>query len=252
MQFIRVIPCLDVKDGRVVKGVSFVNLRDAGDPVQCARAYEAAGADELTLLDINATHENRGHRLQMVEAVARAISIPLTVGGGVRDIDDFEAILRAGAGKVGVNSAAVKCPQLLSVAAERFGSGRVICAIDAKSREDGKGWEVYIGGGRVATGLDALEWAAEAVRRGAGEILPTSIDRDGQKNGYDLALTAAIAEQTGVPVTASGGAGKLEHFYEAVTAGKANAVLAASLFHFGEVTVGEVKEYLAGRGIAVK
>jgi len=252
MDFKRIIPCLDMKDGRVVKGVEFVRLRDAGDPVECAKAYEAAGADELTLLDINATHEGRGTRLKMVEEVAKVISIPLAVGGGIRTVEDVEAILQAGAAKVGVNSAAIRRPELLSEAAQRFGSGRIICAIDAKRRENGEGWEVYLNGGRIAAGLDAVEWAVQAAKLGAGEILLTSIERDGQKNGYDLPLTAAVAEHAGVPVVASGGAGKMEHFYEGITEGKADAVLAASLFHFGEMTVAEVKDYLEGRGILVR
>ena len=252
MEFKRIIPCLDMKDGRVVKGVEFVQLRDAGDPVECAKAYEAAGADELTLLDINATHEGRGTRLKMVEEVAKVISIPLAVGGGIRTVEDIEAILQAGAAKVGVNSAAIRRPELLSEAAKRFGRNRVICAIDAKRRENGEGWEVYLNGGRIAAGLDAIEWAVQAAKLGAGEILLTSIERDGQKNGYDLPMTAAVAEYAGVPVIASGGAGKMEHFYEGLTEGKADAVLAASLFHFGEMTVAEVKDYLEGRGILVR
>ncbi len=249
----RIIPCLDVKDGRVVKGTSFVQLRDAGDPVECAVAYDAAGADELTLLDINATHEGRGTMLRVVEQVASAIFIPLTVGGGIREVEDFTQLLLAGADKVSVNSAAVRRPELLSEAALKFGSQCVVCAIDAKRRpaEIG-GWEVYLNGGRVATGLDAVAWAKEAVARGAGEILLTSMDCDGQKTGYDLAMTRAVSEAVSVPVIASGGAGTKEHFYQAVTEGKADAVLAASLFHFGEMTVREVKEYLQSRGIDVR
>lgn len=250
----RIIPCLDLKDGRVVKGVSFVGLRDVGDPVECAVAYAAAGADELTLLDINATYEGRGTMLKVVEQVAGAIYIPLTVGGGIRGLDDFTQLLLAGANKVSVNTAAVRRPELLTEAAEKFGSQCVVCAIDAKRRapEEGGGWEVYLNGGRVPAGLDAIDWAKEAAERGAGEILVTSIDLDGQKTGYDLELTRAVSESAGVPVTASGGAGTLEHFYEAVTFGKADAILAASLFHFGELTVRQVKEYLQGRGVPVR
>ncbi|MDR2686865.1 MAG: imidazole glycerol phosphate synthase subunit HisF [Oscillospiraceae bacterium] len=247
----RVIPCLDVKNGRVVKGTSFVKLRDAGDPVECARAYDKAGADELVLLDIMATHEGRRTMADIVERVASSIFIPFTVGGGIASVEDFTRLLHAGADKVGVNSAAVRRPELLSEAAYKFGAQCVVCAIDAKSRPEG-GWEVYLNGGRLPTGIDAVEWAQEAVERGAGEILLTSMDQDGQKNGYDLALTRAVSEAVRVPVIASGGAGELGHFYDAFTEGKADAVLAASLFHFGELTVGQVKEYLAERGVAVR
>ena len=247
----RIIPCLDVKDGRVVKGTSFVKLRDAGDPVECAKAYNEAGADELVLLDIMATHEGRGTMVDIVERVASCIFIPFTVGGGISCVEDFTRLLHAGADKVGVNSAAIRNPMLLSQAAHKFGSQCVVCAIDAKSRPDG-GWEVYLNGGRVPSGIDAVAWAQEAVEKGAGEILLTSMDQDGQKNGYDLALTRAVSEAVNVPVIASGGAGELSHFYDAFTEGKADAVLAASLFHFGELSVGQVKEYLAGRGIAVR
>jgi cyclase len=247
----RIIPCLDVKNGRVVKGTSFVRLRDAGDPVECARAYDAAGADELVLLDIMASHEGRGAMIDIVERVASCIFIPFTVGGGNSCVEDFTRRLHAGADNVGVNSAAVRRPELLSEAAYKFGAQCVVCAIDAKSRPSG-GWEVYLNGGRLPTGIDAVEWAREAAERGAGEILLTSMDQDGQKNGYDLALTRAVSEAVRVPVIASGGAGELSHFCDAFTEGKADAVLAASLFHFGELTVGQVKEYLAGRGIAVR
>jgi len=220
--------------------------------VECARAYDKAGADELVLLDIMATHEGRGTMVGIVERVASSIFIPFTVGGGISSVEDFTRLLHAGADKVGVNSAAVRRPELLSEAAYKFGAQCVVCAIDAKSRPDGDGWEVFLNGGRLPTGIDAIEWAQEAVERGAGEILLTSMDQDGQKNGYDLALTRAVSEAVRVPVIASGGAGELRHFYDAFTEGKADAVLAASLFHFGELTVGQVKEYLEERGIAVR
>lgn len=247
----RVIPCLDVKDGRVVKGTSFVNLRDAGDPVQAAIEYDRQGADELVFLDITASAQGRGTIVQMVEEVARHIFIPFTVGGGIRAVEDFTALLRAGADKVSVNSAALKNPFLITDAARKFGSQCVVCAIDAKRRPEG-GWTVYLNGGRVDTGRDALEWAREAERLGAGEILLTSMDCDGGKNGYDLELTRAVSENAGIPVIASGGAGTMEHFYDAFTEGKADAVLAASLFHFGEITIPDLKKYLEGRGIPVR
>lgn len=247
----RIIPCLDVKDGRVVKGVSFVNLRDAGDPVECAVAYDKKGADELVLLDITATHEGRGTMVDIVSRVADSIFIPFTVGGGIRTVEDFKELLRAGADKISVNSAAVRNPDLLSEAAERFGSQCVVCAIDAKRRASG-GWEVYLNGGRLPTGIDAVEWACEARRRGAGEILLTSMDCDGQKTGYDLELTRAVSERVDIPVIASGGAGALEHFYDALTVGQADAVLAASLFHFNEIPIAELKAYLAEKGIPVR
>ena len=247
----RIIPCLDLKDGRVVKGTNFVNLRDAGDPVEAAAAYDAAGADELVLLDITASAQGRGTVIDIVERVASQVFIPFTVGGGIRTVEDFTTLLRAGANKVSVNSAALKNPELIREAAQKFGSQCVVCAIDARRRPTG-GWTVYLNGGRVDTGKDALEWAAEAERLGAGEILLTSMDCDGVKNGYDLELTRAISERAGIPVIASGGAGKLEHFYDAFTEGKADAVLAASLFHFGEIAIPDLKEYLAGRGIPVR
>lgn len=246
----RIIPCLDVKDGRVVKGVSFVGLRDAGDPVECARAYDRQGADELVLLDITATHEGRSTMLEIVRRVADSIFIPFTVGGGIRELDDFAQLLRAGADKISVNSAAVRNPSLIDAAARRFGSQCVVCAIDAKKRDGG--WEVYLNGGRIPTGIDALAWAREAVSRGAGEILLTSMDCDGQKNGYDLDLTSVISQNVNVPVIASGGAGKMEHFYDALTRGSADAVLAASLFHFNEIGIMDLKQYLAGRGVSVR
>lgn len=247
----RIIPCLDVNNGRVVKGTSFVNLRDAGDPVEAAIEYDKQGADELVLLDITASAEARGTILNIVSEVANHIFIPFTVGGGIRTVDDFTALLRAGADKVSVNSAALKRPELIREAATKFGSQCVVCAIDAKRRTD-EGWTVYLNGGRVDTGKDAVQWAMEAERLGAGEILLTSMDCDGVKNGYDLELTKAISENVGIPVIASGGAGNLEHFYDAFTAGKADAVLAASLFHFGEITIPQLKEYLSQNGIPVR
>ena len=247
----RIIPCLDVKDGRVVKGTSFINLRDAGDPVEAAVEYDKQGADELVLLDITASSQARGIILNIVSEVANRIFIPFTVGGGIRTVDDFTALLRAGADKVSVNSAALQNPSIISEAARKFGSQCVVCAIDAK-RKDTDGWTVYLNGGRVDTGKDAIEWAKEAARLGAGEILLTSMDCDGVKNGYDLALTAAVSQSVPIPVIASGGAGKMEHFYDAFTEGKADAVLAASLFHFGEITIPQLKEYLAEKGIPVR
>ena len=247
----RIIPCLDVKNGRVVKGVSFVDLRDAGDPVECAAAYDKAGADELVLLDITATHEGRGTMIEIVERVAKTVFIPFTVGGGIRTTEDFKELLRAGADKISVNSAAVRNPELLNEAAEKFGSQCVVCAIDAKRRKTG-GWEVYLNGGRIPTGIDAVEWAKEAYARGAGEILLTSMDCDGQKNGYDIELTHAVSTSVGIPVIASGGAGRKEHFYDAFTKGAADAVLAASLFHFNELPIPELKTYLREKGISVR
>lgn len=247
----RIIPCLDVKNGRVVKGVSFVDLRDAGDPVECAAAYDRAGADELVLLDITATHEGRGTMMDIVERVAKTVFIPFTVGGGIRTTDDFKELLRAGADKISVNSAAVRNPDLINEAAEKFGSQCVVCAIDAKRREN-SGWEVYLNGGRIPTGIDAVEWAKEAYKLGAGEILLTSMDCDGQKNGYDIELTHAVSTAVGIPVIASGGAGKKEHFYDAFTKGAADAVLAASLFHFNELPIPELKKYLRENGVSVR
>lgn len=247
----RIIPCLDVKNGRVVKGVSFVDLRDAGDPVECAAAYDKAGADELVLLDITATHEGRSTMIDIVERVAATVFIPFTVGGGIRTVDDFKELLRAGADKISVNSAAVRSPQLINDAAYKFGSQCVVCAIDAKRKPEG-GWEVYLNGGRIPTGIDAVEWAKEAYSRGAGEILLTSMDCDGQKNGYDIELTRAVSESVGIPVIASGGAGKASHFYDAFTQGKADAVLAASLFHFNELPIPELKKYLKENEIPVR
>lgn len=248
----RIIPCLDVKNGRVVKGVSFVDLRDAGDPVECAAAYDKQGADELVLLDITATHEGRNTMIDIVERVAKTVFIPFTVGGGIRTVDDFKELLRAGADKISVNSAAVRNPQLINEAAYKFGSQCVVCAVDAKKKADESGWEVYLNGGRIPTGIDAVEWAAEAESRGAGEILLTSMDQDGQKNGYDIELTRAVSERVGIPVIASGGAGAKEHFYDAFTEGRADAVLAASLFHFNELPIPELKEYLNEKKIPVR
>jgi cyclase len=247
----RIIPCLDVNNGRVVKGTSFVNLRDAGDPVEAAIEYDKQGADELVLLDITASSQARGIILDIVSKVANQIFIPFTVGGGIRTVEDFTALLRAGADKVSVNSAALKNPAIISEAAEKFGSQCVVCAIDAKRKASG-GWTAYLNGGRIDTGKDAVEWAKEAARLGAGEILLTSMDCDGVKNGYDLELTAAVSESVNIPVIASGGAGKMEHFYDAFTQGKADAVLAASLFHFGEISIPELKNYLVHKGISVR
>ena len=248
----RVIPCLDVKDGRVVKGVNFVDLRDAGDPVDIARAYDAAGADELVFLDITASSDQRATVIDMVRAVAAEVFIPFTVGGGIRSVDDFKSLLAEGADKISVNSAAIDHPELLTQAADKFGSQCVVLAIDARRREDGSGWEVYQQGGRLNTRMDAVAWAKEAVARGAGEILLTSMDCDGTKDGYDISLTRAIGGEVSVPVIASGGAGRKEHFYDALTKGGADAVLAASLFHYGELEIRELKEYLRGRGISVR
>ena len=248
----RIIPCLDVKDGRVVKGTSFVNLRDAGDPVECAKAYDQAGADELVLLDITASSDARNIIVDIVRRVADCVFIPFTVGGGIRTVDDFTYILRAGADKVSVNSAAVHRPEIINEASYKFGSQCVVTAIDAKRRDDGSGWDVFINGGRINTGKDAVKWAVEAEKRGAGGILLTSMDCDGVKQGYDLELTRAVSENVGIPVIASGGAGAMDHFYDAFTKGKADAVLAASLFHFGEISVGELKEYLRSRDIPVR
>lgn len=248
----RIIPCLDVKDGRVVKGVSFVDLRDAGDPVECAAAYDKQGADELVFLDITASSDDRSIVIDMVRRVAETVFIPFTVGGGIRKVEDFTALLRAGADKVSVNSAAILRPELISEAAYKFGSQCVVVAIDAKRRADGSGWTIYKNGGRVDMGIDAVEWAVEAEKRGAGEILLTSMDCDGQKTGYDLELTRAISESVGIPVIASGGAGEKKHFLDALDYGKADAALAASLFHFKELGIPDLKDYLADNGISVR
>ena len=248
----RIIPCLDVNAGRGVKGINFVNLRDAGDPVSVASAYDKAGADELVFLDITASSDARDIKVNMVRKVAETVFIPFTVGGGIRTIDDFKMILREGADKVSVNSAAILNPELVSEAADKFGSQCVVVAIDAKRRKDAQGWTIYKNGGRVDMGIDAVEWAMKAEKLGAGEILLTSMDCDGTKDGYDIELTRTISENVSIPVIASGGAGKKEHFYDALTEGKADAVLAASLFHFNELQISDLKEYLAGRGISVR
>lgn len=249
----RIIPCLDVKDGRVVKGINFVALRDAGDPVEQAAFYDAEGADELVFLDITATHEARGTVMAMARAVADRVFIPFTVGGGIRTVADMRAILRAGADKVSVNSAAVRSPELITAGATEFGSQAIVVAIDARRRTGGPdGWEVYVNGGRAATGIDALEWAARVEALGAGEILLTSMDGDGTQAGYDVELTRAVAGAVNIPVIASGGAGTPEHFAEVLTAGQAGAALAASLFHYRQLTIGDLKRYLRQQGIPVR
>ena len=248
----RIIPCLDVHNGRVVKGVNFVDLRDAGDPVEIAAAYDKAGADELVFLDITASSDARATVVDMVRKVAERVFIPFTVGGGIRTVDDFKAILREGADKVSVNSAAIMNPNLISEAADKFGSQCVVVAIDAKRRADGSGWNIYKNGGRVDMGIDAVEWAMKADKLGAGEILLTSMDCDGTKAGYDIELTRIISENVAIPVIASGGAGTMEHFYDALTDGKADAALAASLFHYKELEINEVKKYLRERNISVR
>lgn len=248
----RIIPCLDVNAGRVVKGVNFVNLIDAGDPVEIAKAYDKAGADEVVFLDITASSDNRNTVVDMVRRVAEEVFIPFTVGGGIRTVDDFKKILREGADKVAVNSAAIMNPNLIAEAADKFGSQCVVLAIDAKRREDGSGWNVYKNGGRVDMGIDAVEWAIKADKLGAGEILLTSMDCDGTKAGYDLELTRIISENVSVPVIASGGAGTKEHFLEALTVGKADAALAASLFHFKELEIMELKQYLTEQGLSMR
>lgn len=248
----RIIPCLDVNDGRVVKGVNFVNLRDAGDPVEIAAAYDKAGADEVVFLDITASSDNRNTVVDMVRRVAENVFIPFTVGGGIRSVEDFKVLLREGADKISINSSAINTPQLISDAADKFGSQCVVVAIDARRREDGSGWNIYKNGGRIDVGIDAVKWAMKVEKLGAGEILLTSMDCDGTKAGYDLELTRQIAENVSIPVIASGGAGTKEHFYEALTEGKADAALAASLFHYKELEIMDLKNYLAGRGVSVR
>ena len=248
----RIIPCLDVKDGRVVKGVNFVDLRDAGDPVEIGEAYDKAGADELVFLDITASSDARSTVVDMVRRVAKTVFIPFTVGGGIRTVDDFKALLREGADKISINSSAINTPRLISDAAEKFGSQCVVVAIDAKRRTDNSGWNIYKNGGRIDVGIDAVEWAVNVEKLGAGEILLTSMDCDGTKAGYDMELTHTIADAVSIPVIASGGAGTAGHFYEALTDGRADAALAASLFHYKELEIREVKEYLRGRGVPVR
>lgn len=248
----RIIPCLDVNNGRVVKGINFVNLRDAGDPVEIAAAYDKAGADEVVFLDITASSDNRNTVVDMVRKVAEKVFIPFTVGGGIRTVDDFKALLREGADKISINSSAINTPRLISDATDKFGSQCVVVAIDARRRADGSGWNVYKNGGRIDTGLDAIEWAVKANQLGAGEILLTSMDCDGTKDGYDIELTRLIADNVSVPVIASGGAGTKEHFYEALTEGKADAALAASLFHYKELEIMDLKNYLADKGVSVR
>ncbi len=248
----RIIPCLDVNAGRVVKGVNFVNLADAGDPVEIAGVYNEEGADELIFLDITATSDSRNTVVDMVRRVAEQVFIPFTVGGGIRTVEDMRAILREGADKISVNSAAVRNPEIIREGAAKFGNQCIVVAIDARRRADGNGWTVYVKGGREDTGIDAVEWAKRAVSLGAGEILLTSMDADGTKNGYDIPLTRAISDAVNVPVIASGGAGSLEDFYTALTEGGADAALAASLFHYKELSIREVKEYLERRGVPVR
>lgn len=248
----RIIPCLDVNNGRVVKGVNFVNLRDAGDPVEIATAYDKAGADEVVFLDITASSDNRGTVVDMVRKVAEKVFIPFTVGGGIRTVEDFKVLLREGADKISINSSAINTPNLIGDAADKFGSQCVVVAIDARRRADGSGWNVYKNGGRIDTGLDAVEWAMKANELGAGEILLTSMDCDGTKAGYDIELTKLIADNVSIPVIASGGAGTKEHFYDALVDGHADAALAASLFHYKELEIMDLKNYLADRGVSVR
>ena len=248
----RIIPCLDVHNGRVVKGVNFVDLVDAGDPVAIAKAYDEAGADEIVFLDITASSDNRNTVVDMVRQVAANVFIPFTVGGGIRTVDDIKVLLREGADKISINSSAINRPELVHEAAEKFGSQCVVVAIDAKKRADGSGWNIYKNGGRIDVGIDAVEWAKKVEALGAGEILLTSMDGDGTKAGYDIELTKAISEAVSIPVIASGGAGTLEHFYEALTEGKADAALAASLFHFKELEIKEVKQYLREKAVSVR
>ena len=247
----RIIPCLDVRDGMVVKGVNFVGIKEVGDPVECAMEYDRQGADEICFLDITATHEGRGTMIDVVRRTAKKVFVPLTVGGGIRTVEDYRDILRAGADKVSVNSAAIRNPELIRQAADKFGSQCVVVAVDAKQRPDG-GWSVFVNGGRIDTGLDALEWIKQCEKLGAGEILLTSMDADGTKNGFDLSLTDAVTRSVGIPVIASGGCGKLSDFSDVFQKTGADAALAASLFHYKELTVGQVKAYLAAEGIPVR
>lgn len=248
----RIIPCLDVHNGRVVKGVNFVNLRDAGDPVEIAKAYNKAGADELVFLDITATHEARSTVSELARRVAETVFIPFTIGGGIKTVGDFRSLLKEGADKISINSSAIRNPRLISDAADKFGRQCVVVAIDAKRRADNSGWNVYVNGGRIDTGLDALEWAEKADTMGAGEILLTSMDCDGTKAGYDIELTRAVSEAVSIPVIASGGAGTPEHFKAALTDGKADAALAASLFHFKEIEINVLKQYLKSENVPVR
>lgn len=248
----RIIPCLDVKNGRVVKGVNFVNLIDAGDPVEIAKVYNEAGADELVFLDITATHEARSTVIEMAKKVAETVFIPFTVGGGIKSVDDFRELLLQGADKISINSSAIRNPQLILDAAQKFGSQCVVVAIDAKRRDTNDGWNVYINGGRIDTGFDVVEWAKKAESLGAGEILLTSMDCDGTKSGYDIELTKTVSEAVGIPIIASGGAGEMQHFKEALTDGKADAALAASLFHFREIEINDLKNYLEKEGVSVR
>ncbi|MCR5396426.1 MAG: imidazole glycerol phosphate synthase subunit HisF [Lachnospiraceae bacterium] len=248
----RIIPCLDVKDGRVVKGINFVDLKDAGDPVEVAAAYDKAGADEVVFLDITASSDERNTVVDMVRAVAEKVFIPFTVGGGIRSVEDFRILLREGADKISINSSAIDQPKLISDAADKFGSQCVVVAIDAKRRKDNSGWNIYKHGGRIDVGMDAVEWAKTVEKRGAGEILLTSMDCDGTKAGYDIALTKAISEAVDIPVIASGGAGEMSHFYDALTTGGADAALAASLFHYKELEIMELKKYLKEKGVSVR
>ena len=248
----RIIPCLDVNNGRVVKGINFVNLRDAGDPVEVAAAYDKAGADEVVFLDITASSDHRATVVDMVRKVAEKVFIPFTVGGGIRTVEDFKVLLREGADKISINSSAINTPELISNAADKFGSQCVVVAIDARRREDGSGWNVYKNGGRIDTGLDAVEWAMKANQLGAGEILLTSMDCDGTKAGYDIELTRQIADNVSIPVIASGGAGTKEHYWEAITEGHADAELAESLFHYKELEIADLKNYLADQGVSVR
>jgi len=248
----RIIPCLDVHAGRVVKGVNFLNIKDAGDPVEIAKYYNDAGADEIVFLDITASAHGRQIMREVVSRTAEQVFIPLTVGGGIRDLSDFRDILKLGADKISINSAALKRPELISEAAWRFGSQCVVVAVDAKSKPNGQGWDVYLNGGRVNTGKDAVQWAMEAEKMGAGEILLTSMDADGTQNGYDISLTKAVSDAVNIPVIASGGAGKLEHFYQVITEGGADAVLAASLFHYRTMEIDNLKKYLYSKGIPIR